>query len=374
MTAQKLKQTEIGEIPEEWEVKRFDELFSITAGGDLKKEAFSSIKDDKHPFPIYSNSLTNKGLYGYSSEYTYNENCVTITARGSLGMANARDHKFNAIIRVLVLSPIQKLNCIFMSEYINNRFKFSIESTGVPQLTAPQISKYKIIYPNPEEQSAIASILSDTDGLIESLEKLIAKKKNIKQGSMQELFTGKKRLEGFNGDWEEKILGDVAEIRKGELITEETRIDGDIPVIAGGKTISYYHNKPNRIKKTITVSGSGANAGYVSFHVSPIFASDCSTIEESLNYSIEYLYFTLLLMQNKIYKMQTGGAQPHVHPKDLFSIRINIPKDPKEQSAIAQILSDMDLEIEKLERKRDKYTLLKTGMMQELLTGRIRLK
>jgi len=178
----------------EWGVKRFDEVFSITAGGDLKKDAFSNIRDEKHQFPIYSNSLTNKGLYGYSSEYEYNANCVTITARGTLGVANARDHKFNAIIRVLVLSPIQKLDCIFMSEYINNKIQFSIESTGVPQLTAPQISRYKIAYPQPQEQSAIAQMLSDMDAEVEELERKRDKYKLLKTGMMQELLTGRIRL------------------------------------------------------------------------------------------------------------------------------------------------------------------------------------
>ena len=173
-------------------------------------------------------------------------------------------------------------------------------------------------------------------------------------------------------DWVVKKLGEVAEIKKGQLITDRTRINGSIPVIAGGKAPAYYHNKANRRGKTITVSGSGANAGYVAFHTKPIFASDCSTIEESKNYSIEFIYFLLQSLQEKIYKMQTGGAQPHIHPSDLNPIIVAVPK-PEEQTAIANILSDMDAEIESLEQKRDKYTMLKQGMMQQLLTGRIRI-
>jgi type I restriction enzyme S subunit len=164
----------------------------------------------------------------------------------------------------------------------------------------------------------------------------------------------------------------VYNITKGQLITDKTRVDGIIPVIAGGKSAAYHHNKANRVGKTITVSGSGANAGYVSFHSHPIFASDCSTIEESKSYSIEFIYFFLKLKQNDIYNAQTGGAQPHIHPSDLNPMVIDLP-DKNEQKAIAQILSDMDAEITQLETKKEKYQAIKQGMMQELLTGKTRL-
>lgn len=178
----------------EWEVKKLGEIFSISAGGDLIKETFSPIKDSKYCYPIYSNSLINKGLYGFSELYRHDENCITVTARGTIGVANVRDHKFDAIGRVLVLKPICELNCLFVSEYLNHRVNFSIESTGVPQLTAPQVSKYQIAFPKPTEQSAIAQIFSDMDAEIDALEKKLTKYRMIKHGMMQELLTGKTRL------------------------------------------------------------------------------------------------------------------------------------------------------------------------------------
>ena len=188
------KKTEIGEIPKDWDFKRIDEIFTISAGRDLIKDSFSAVRDDSHPFPIYSNSLDNKGLYGYTKISRYKENCITITARGTIGRANARDHKFDAIGRLLVLEPKIDLNCYFLSEYINNLVIFSIESTGVPQLTAPQSSQYIVVYPLPKEQSAIAKVLSDMDSEIEKLESQLTKYRNIKQGMMQNLLTGKIRL------------------------------------------------------------------------------------------------------------------------------------------------------------------------------------
>jgi type I restriction enzyme S subunit len=176
----------------------------------------------------------------------------------------------------------------------------------------------------------------------------------------------------YSKDWQIKKLGEVCLIKKGQLITENTRIDGSIPVIAGGKTPAYFHNKANRNGKTITISGSGANAGYISFHNYPIFASDCSTIEQSPNYSIEYIFFLLSFNQEKIYKMQTGGAQPHIHPKDLYPITIFLPKI-EEQNNIAKVLSDADALIKNLEKLITKKKAIKQGTMQQLLTGKKRL-
>jgi type I restriction enzyme S subunit len=230
-----------------------------------------------------------------------------------------------------------------------------------------------VLPPTTTEQESIAEALSDADALIESLEQLLAKKRHLKQGAMQELLTGKKRLPGFVGDWEDRQLGVIVEIRKGELITEEIAIPGPIPVIAGGKKPAYSHNASNRSGMTITISGSGANAGYISYYEEPIFASDCSTIGEGEHYSVKFIYFALMMNQNAIYKAQTGGAQPHIHPRDLSPLVIAIPANNEEQAAIAAVLSDMDAEIATMETKLTKGRQLKTGMMQELLTGRIRL-
>lgn len=223
-----------------------------------------------------------------------------------------------------------------------------------------------------DEQATIAKALSDVDSLISSLQKLIEKKKAIKQGAMQELLTGKKRLPGFSEEWAYRRVGEICSITKGQIITGKTAIHGNVPVIAGGKTPAFYHNVANRESDVITISASGANAGYIAYHDYPIFASDCSTIESSDQYDVKFIYYALLYHQQELIGMQTGGAQPHIHPKEIGVLlvpRIN----QEEQRAIANVLSDMDSEIEQLEKKLAKYQQIKQGMMQELLTGRIRL-
>jgi type I restriction enzyme S subunit len=177
-----------------WEVKKLGEIFKITAGGDFKEQFSSNDEDERHRYPIYSNSISNKGLYGFSSYFVYDTNSITVTARGTLGVANLRNRKFVAIGRVLVLQPEYPVDCFFISEFINNRIDFVVESTGVPQLTAPQISLYEISLPSLSEQQAIAQILSDMDTELEALEQKRNKYKAIKQGMMQELLTGKRRL------------------------------------------------------------------------------------------------------------------------------------------------------------------------------------
>ena len=243
-------------------------------------------------------------------------------------------------------------------------------SAGV--LDTKLVQAFEIWLPPRPEQRAIAGALSDVDALLGALDQLIAKKRDLKQAAMQQLLTGQTRLPGFHGEWESKRLGDVVKITKGQLITEKDAIDGPIPVIAGGMKPAYFHNKPNRTGKTITVSASGASAGYVAFFDTPIFASDCSTISEGSGYSVEFIYFQLLLNQERIYKAQTGGAQPHIHAVDLMPLKFDWTT-LAEQTAIAEVLTDMDAELAALEQRRAKTRALKQGMMQELLTGKTRL-
>lgn len=127
--------------------------------------------------------------------------------------------------------------------------------------------------------------------------------------------------------WELKKLGEVCEVKKGELITKKTLIEGEIPVIAGGRGPAYYNNRANRTGETITVSASGAYAGYVNFFTRPIFVSDCTAIR-SLNENVlltKYVFFFLKKKQEEIYHFQTGSGQPHVYPKDLIKIVIPVP-------------------------------------------------
>ena len=136
--------------------------------------------------------------------------------------------------------------------------------------------------------------------------------------------------------WEDVTLSEVCEVKKGTSITKDKVTEGNIPVIAGGQQPAYYHNVPNRTGETITVSGSGAYAGFVAYFNIPIFASDCSTIQaKTKDVSIRYIYYLLKGQQKLIYDLQKGIAQPHVYPKDLAKIKIHLPPLSTQQKIVS---------------------------------------
>jgi len=188
------KNTEVGMIPKDWEVKSASDLFEIYAGGDFDPSRSNVIKDEQHLFPIYANGLENQGLYGFCSYADAKAGSVTVTARGTLGVAYYRDTPFTPIGRLLTLQPKTVLDGRFFAAYINTYVNFVVESTGVPQLTAPQIARYLLPCPPFPEQTAIATVLSDIDAEIEALERRREKVKLVKQGMMQQLLTGRIRL------------------------------------------------------------------------------------------------------------------------------------------------------------------------------------
>ena len=351
-------------LPEGWGIKKLSEVAPLQRGFDLPT---GKIKKGSYPV-VYSNGISN-----YHNEFKVKGPGVITGRSGTIGKVHYSDGNYwphNTALWVTDFKDNNPRFIYYLYTYVNLE-KFATGS-GVPTLNRNDVHSFEVLVPSCSEQKSIAEALSDTDSLIQSIEKLIDKKKKIKQGTMQQLLTGKKRLPGFSGEWVVRRLGDIVSINKGQLITEKNAQDGTIPVIAGGKKPSYYHSFSNRQGKTITISASGANAGYVGFYTEPIFASDCSTIGENNGYSIEFIYYQLSMLQENIYYAQTGGAQPHIHPKDLKPLLVNYT-NLKEQKAIAQVLSDMDAEIEALEEKLEKVKTIKQGMMQELLTGRIRL-
>ncbi|MFZ1987559.1 MAG: restriction endonuclease subunit S, partial [Minisyncoccia bacterium] len=165
-------------------------------------------------------------------------------------------------------------------------------------------------------------------------------------------------------------LGDICEIKKGSPITKKITVEGVVPVIAGGQQPAYYHNQSNREGKTITISASGAYAGFVNFFKVPIFASDCTTIQagDSHDVLIEYIYYFLRNIQEEIYKLQTGGGQPHVYPKDISKIEIPLPPLEVQKEIVKQLevkqkaIEGAKQVIENLERERRYFGYLLRGL------------
>jgi len=251
------------------------------------------------------------------------------------------------------------------------------------------------VEPSLIEQQAIATALSDVDALIESLDRLIAKKRDIKQAAMQELLTGKRRLTGFSGEWETKKLGDLGNFIKGRGIAKNESLTGNLPCIRYGE-IYTKHN--DCIKEFFSwISQDVASTATRLYCGDILFAGSGETKEEigkcvafvskMESYaggdivilrpkSVDSLFLGYYLNTTPINKQKAskgqGDAIVHISSTALADINITIPSVP-EQIAISTILSDMDAELSTLEDKLKKSRMVKQGMMQELLTGQIRL-
>ncbi|MBZ0249794.1 MAG: restriction endonuclease subunit S [Burkholderiales bacterium] len=380
------KQTEVGIIPEDWDVVGLGVLAAIDRG----KFSARPRNDPKYyggetPF-LQTGDITRSGGKVATFSQTLNAEGVkvsrvfpsgtlyfTIAANiGDVGIAAFAAACPDSLVAISPQSATDKQWLLYELSCHKEAFEALASPGAQLNINLEKLRPYPVRVPTHAEQRAIATALSDVDALLGGLDRLIAKKRDLKQAAMQQLLTGQTRLPGFHGEWEVKRLGDVVQIRKGQLITSDAVLPGDIPVIAGGRQPAYYHAAANRSGRTITISASGASAGYVALYDESIFASDCSTISESEVYCLDFLFYQLLSKQQTIYKAQTGGAQPHVHAKDLNPIGFSFPS-LSEQTAIAAVLSDMDAELAALESRRDKTRALKQGMMQELLTGRTRL-
>ena len=226
------------------------------------------------------------------------------------------------------------------------------------------------------EQQAIAEALNDIDGLIAVLDKKIAKKRLIKQGAMQQLLTGKKRLPGFTDSWVEKKLGAISHIKTGSCNGDQAIENGKYPFFVRSQKV-YAIDSYSYDGEAILVPGEGSIGsifhyinGKFDYHQRVYKISDFAD-----NVYGKYIFFYMSRYFGEYALSLTVKATVDSLRLPTFEeFVICLPMDIKEQQAIAAILSDMDNELADLEAKRDKYRLLKSGMMQKLLTGQIRLQ
>jgi type I restriction enzyme S subunit len=313
---------------------------------------------------------------------------VVLTTRGTVGnFAFYNDDIFFDHIRInsgmVILRKTSQtvvngyLYVALRSRIVESQIERLSFGSAQPQLTVKGISTLRIpIPPTKNEQTAIAAVLSDLDTLIASLDKLIAKKREIKQATMQQLLTGKTRLPGFNEEWEMKRLGDIAEVGRGRVISHReinASIEGKYPVYSSQTSsdgIMGYIDTFDFDGEYVTWTTDGVNAGTV-FYRNGKF--NCTNVCGTIKLKKDNPQFVAILL-NKITPnyVSRNLANPKLMNDILKKIKIPLPPFD-EQTSIAAILSDMDAEIVALEQRRDKTRVLKQGMMQELLTGKTRL-
>ena len=224
--------------------------------------------------------------------------------------------------------------------------------------------------PTKAEQEAIAEALSDADAFVESLEQLLSKKCHLKQGAIQELLTGKKRLPGFSGAWEVRLLGQIAPLQRGFDLPNGMLQRGPFPVVYSNGVLTYH--SVFQVKGPGVVTGRSGTIGKVTF-VEQDFWPHNTTLWVTSFKGNDPKFVFFLYTRVSLERFATGSGVPTLNRNDVHQFKISVPATRVEQTAIAAILSDMDAEIAALEAKLAKARNLKQGMMQELLTGRIRL-
>ena len=322
---------------------------------------------------------------------------ILIARHGSSGHAVIYDSTLeaNALNIVIVrINPevIDRRYLVYLldSEMIQKQIQELAAGSTQNVLNTRQIAKLQLLLPESREQVIVADVLSSVDGLIFYLQKLIENKKAIKQGTMQELLTGKKRLPGFNGKWINTTLGRcfnkivgggtpsraIPEFWNGEIPWATVK---DFATFNPYKTQEYIseaglnHSSTHLIPKGTLITSTRMGIGkIVIYYVDVAINQDLKALFVSDDVSKEYIYHLFGMVGKIIESLGNGSTVKGVRIEQLKNLSIVLPKK-NEQQAIAQVLSDMDSEIEQLEKKLFKYKQIKQGMMQELLTGRIRL-
>lgn len=377
------KNTDVGVIPEDWSLYKIINFALIKTGG---KNTQDKIEGGTYPFFVRSQIVERINSYSYDGE-------AVLTAGDGVGVGKVMHYingKFDCHQRVYRITDFdEKINGYYFFLYFSNNFlnrimqmtaRSSVDSVRMDMIANMQIP----IPPTVEEQTAIATALSDADALISSLEKLIAKKRNIKQGAMQKLLQPK---EG----WEVKKLGEIAEVRDGTHQTP-TYVEAGIPFYSVETVTNNSFNNTKFISeedhKILTKSFKIEKGDILMTRIGSI--GDCKLIDWDV---IASFYVSLALLKIKKgfsanYICHYSKTEKFKKEADLNSLQSAIPRkinlgpisnikielpDYKEQTRIANILSDMDAEITAFESKLEKYKKIKLGMMQNLLTGKIRL-
>ncbi len=396
------KRTEVGVIPEGWEIKRFGDIVKIR---NLK--IFPSNVDLNTLCIELEHIEQNDGRLNGHSEARYSTSSKYLFYKGDVLFGRLRSYlrKYwlsdadgicSTEIWPFFTNPKIASNNFIFWVVQTNRFidEASISyGTHMPRADWGVIQNLMIPYPLLPEQHAIAAALSDVDGLIGALDALIAKKRDMKQAAMQQLLTGRTRLPGFEGEWEEKRLGDLAEIDP-ENLSNSTNLDYcfnyiSLEQVDNGRLIGYseevFRSSPSRARRKlkkgdVLMSTVRPNLMSHLLYNNQVNNAVCSTgfavIRAKVGLSEPGFLFNQLfgyVVNNQIEKIIAGSNYPAINSRDVKLIEIPCPPTLHEQTAIATVLSDMDAEIAALERRRDKAKEIKQGMMQQLLTGKVRL-
>ena len=402
------KQTEVGVIPEDWDVKPLSTVSTEIGDGIHSTPIY--VKSSEFYFVNGNNLVTDRIAITDStmcvSEAEYNtlrkkltDRTLLLSINGTIG--NLAFYNGEQVVlgkSAAYIGVGTGVSRRFISYCLKNRptalfFDNELTGTTIRNLSLQSLRNTPIpLPPTLGEQRAIAEVLSDVDGLLGGLDRLIAKKRDLKQAAMQQLLTGQTRLPGFHGEWKLKRLGDVVDTDP-ENLGRETRPDFDFNYIAledvdcgflRSHSEQVFAKAPSRARRKlrtndVLVSTVRPNLFSHLLFLGAVGSWVCSTgfcvvrCRKGVTHP-GYVFFHLFseTVSLQIDALLTGSNYPAINSGDVRALRVPMP-DYAEQTAIAEVLTDMDAELTALEQRREKTRALKQAMMQELLTGRTRL-
>jgi type I restriction enzyme S subunit len=408
------KQTEVGVIPEEWEVRQLGKIANLERGkftarprnqprffgGDIPFIQTGDVANSTGEITSYAQTLNDEGLR-VSKLFPPETMFFTIAANiGDVGIAPFATAATDSLIAVAPNRGIEKRWLFHALKRRKKIFEGLATHNAQLNINLEKLCPYLLDVPPLPEQRAIAEALSDVDGLLGGLDRLIAKKRDLKQAAMQQLLTGQTRLPGFHGEWEVKELGRLGKI-SGAGVDKKIR-PGEPPVRLVNYMDVYRRNFIYSKDLDHVVSASVEQAARCAVRKGDVFFTPSSEMPFDIAVSAVamedipdacYSYHVVRLrldedwdLNFRAYAFKTqafldqaartceGSGVRYVITQGKFrQLSVRYPTDKAEQTAIAEVLTEMDLELAGLEQRREKTRALKQAMMQELLTGKTRI-
>lgn len=392
------KPTKLGWIPEEWEVKRVRELFEIRGRVGWKGYTQADLRDsgplaiggkhisEQHQLDLRDPTHLSEEKYVESPEIMVAKGDLLFTQRGTLGRVAHINHQIGpaTINPSLVILRPRRDEC---TEYVHSfltssaqrkQMLIEVASTGVPMLSQQQIGDFRIPCPSLVEQRRIAAVLGAWDRAIATAQQLLAAQQERKRGLMQELLTGKRRFPGFGGKWKAVKLGDVVTKAKGSVVTSTNDSTGT-PVIdagsyEGGATLYSTDEQALRCNESdVLLLWDGSKAGRAMTGKKGIVGSTFVLLKPKAELHPVFLTAILTHDEQRIMAVREGSGIPHV-PKDFLRWYRFLLPPLKEQEAIIRTIHGMAQLEDSINAQLDLLTTQKRGLMQQLLTGAVRVK
>jgi len=385
------KQTEVGMIPEDWEVRALGQMATTVASGRSKAGSeFGS-------YPVHGST----GVIGYSDTAEYTGDAILVARVGAnAGKLNLVSGRYGVTDNTIIVR-LSEEQCLafFWRQLESKRLNRLVFGSGQPLITGTQLKDLLVCVPQNFEQRAIAGALEDVDALLGALEKLIAKKRDLKQAAMQQLLTGQKRLPGFAKKWEALNMAEKSTLKARigwqGLTTAEYLQSGEYYLVTGTDFVNgrinwssccfvsserYAQDRNIQLRPKdilLTKDGTIGKVGFVDYLPGPATLNSGVFVirpkEDAYDPQFFYCILTSRIFDDFLTKLKAGSTISHLYQKDFVNFSFLAPATLDEQTAIAAVLSDMDAELSALEQRLTKTRLLKQGMMRELLTGRTRL-